>query len=147
MRYLKVENRIILLEIPELVTCKICNKKYKAIKPNHLQKHNYTMELYKKKFPNAHLECSTTRIKKSRIKKEHYKTHESIFKKPYNIKNVIKNKNLWKFNRLVNKLIHNLPKTKKRQSESMKKKWSDKEFYEKNIKLWNENRKKPLTKE
>ena len=49
-----------------MVTCRICNKKYKQIQSSHLKKHGISnVSEYKKLFPNAKTTCEETRRKVS----------------------------------------------------------------------------------
>jgi len=45
-----------------MVTCKICNKKYKQISYSHLKNHGMTSIQYLEQFPNAKLTCDATGI-------------------------------------------------------------------------------------
>ena len=78
---MKIENRIILENIPEhWVTCKICGKKLKKVSGTHLhKKHNTTSELYLKAYPNAKLITADALRNYSKANKIKAKNHPEIF--------------------------------------------------------------------
>lgn len=134
---MKVEYKIKLFDIPEFVTCQICNREFKRISFSHIKKHGLSMKAYRLKFPNAFLECCSTRLKRSEIKKEYYEKHNHniTFGKDFHKKysKLLINKNIREKANLHNSLIQNLPEVKEKRSKIAKEKWNNPDYYKKNI--------------
>ena len=56
---MKCKYRVELENVPDLVTCEICKKEYKAIQI-HVKQHGITPKEYKEMYPNSHLMCKST---------------------------------------------------------------------------------------
>ncbi len=118
---MKLENKIEIFNIPELITCKICMGKYRQITNTHLKRHNLKMKDYKRKYPNAILVGSKTRKKLSEIQENAWKNNDKRIVTPSHLKEYLKNKNIKAKCDFYNALVQGLPYRKKQQSDNMKK--------------------------
>lgn len=59
----------------EMITCKICDEKFKSITPSHLKNHNMTSREYWLAFPKAPMISDKTKQKASVSVKRYYQEH------------------------------------------------------------------------
>lgn len=58
------------MEVEKTIECRICGKKFARMTPQHLKKHGYTSEQYKKEFPDAPLSSDEFKLKQRYIQSE-----------------------------------------------------------------------------
>jgi len=139
---MKVTNKIEIFNIPERVVCKECMGTYKQITEFHVRKHGLTMKQYRRKYPDAHLTCSSTLLNASNKQKKYFIEHPDAIEKfrteqarnPIQIKkrvNKLRTLRIRKKQKKHEKLVKSTPGQKKRMSKQSNEMWSNDEFKEK----------------
>jgi len=78
---MKIEHKIIIKNIPdEFIRCRECDRPFKKITISHLNsRHGTTMELYRKKHPDAPLVCAEVLLKSSKTMKKKFESDPKCF--------------------------------------------------------------------
>lgn len=138
---IKIENKIEIFKIPDRVTCMECMKTYKQITEWHVKKHGLNMKMYRRKYPDAHITCSSTLLNISNEHKKYLKNHPEIIddfrtkiaQDPEMRKkgsDAAKRPEIKQKQKKRMKLSRNLPYQKRRQREINKERWKNPEYRE-----------------
>lgn len=65
-----------MIENVDYVVCRICGEKRRLITGRHVNSHGYTMEQYRKEFPDTKLICDSSRMKNSTSRKNQAELNE-----------------------------------------------------------------------
>lgn len=125
---MKIENKIEVFNIPDMVTCKICMGTYKIINDAHLKKHGMATKQYLKKYPNAIITGSLTRLKQSKQRKQYLKNHPEILVRANDWSKKMKDKQTIesrKREKKMGKIVLNLPRYRRQNADRVKNRWKN----------------------